>query len=295
MKNTWLYLLGACLPLMAVPAAAQDKSTIEKQEDTDEPVRVRLSTGLNYSIGDYGDVSDTKVVSLPLSLKLSQGPISFRVSTAYVRITGNSSLIDTPQGRGGGSGGGGSGSGNSGSGSGSSGNDVIPEDPAAPLANNQRNGFGDVNVAMTYSFDFGDDLYLDVTGKVKLPTASTSKRLGTGKVDVTAGLDLIKDIGDASLYVAGYRRFNGSTAARPLRDVWGFATGASYRLNDTLVIGGDYDWQQSSFAGNGPSSEVTGWGSFRLNDAMRLTVYASTGLSTNSADFATGATISFRM
>jgi hypothetical protein len=292
MKKFWLYLLGSCLPVVAFPAAAQDNNADEKQEDYAEPVRFRLSTGLNYSIGDYGDTVDTKVVSLPLSVKLSKGPLSFRISSAYVRIIGPSSLIDTPQDRGGGSGGGG---GSDGSGSGSSGNDVIPDDSGTVPANNQRNGFGDLNVAMTYSFDFGDDLYLDVTGKVKLPTASTSKRLGTGKVDVTAGLDLIKDIDDASIYVAGYRRFNGSTAARPLRDVWGFAAGASYRINDTVVVGGDYDWQQSSFAGNGPSSEITGWSSFKLTDVMRLTIFASTGLSTNSADFATGATVSFRM
>ena len=46
-----------------------------------------------------------------------------------------------------------------------------------------------MSVTLGYSFDFGHDLYLDATGRVKLPTASRSKRLGTGKVDVTLGAD----------------------------------------------------------------------------------------------------------
>lgn len=151
-----------------------------------------------------------------------------------------------------------------------------------------------MTVGLTYSFDFGSDFFADVTGKVKIPTASTRKRLGTGKVDVTAGLDLVKNVGDASLYIGGRRRFNGSTTTRPLRDTWGFGGGVSLRASRVVSLGLDYDWQQSSFRGSGPSSEVTASSSFRLDRKTRFQIYGSTGFTTNSADLAGGATISRR-
>jgi hypothetical protein len=196
------------------------------------------------------------------------------------------------------SGSGSSGSGSSGSGSAGSGSGTSTTGGGVQgtgiLSPRNRNGIGDVTVGLTYSFDFGSDFFADVTGKVKIPTASTRKRLGTGKVDITAGLDLVKNVGNASLYVGGRRRFNGSTTTRPLRDTWGFGGGLSLRASRVVSLGLDYDWQQSSFRGSGPSSEITASSSFRLDRKTRFQIYGSTGFTTNSADLAGGATISRR-
>ena len=101
--------------------------------------------------------------------------------------------------------------------------------------------------------------YTDATGKVKLPTVWGSNRLGTGKVDFTASIDLSKDIGPASIYLSRRRRFTGRPAGSSIRSVWGAGGGASIRASRSITLGGDYDWQQSSFAGGQGSSEVTGW------------------------------------
>lgn len=324
MKYAHSYVIGAALMATACPLAAQaqEKQDMNARKDkTDDPAVFRLSTGVTYSVGDYGDTRDTKVIAAPLSVKVTKGPFSLRVSSAFVRISGPGSLIDTPQGRDVGFGGGDSGSSNSGpgssnsgsgssgsggsnsgsgsSGSGSSGSggsssggtDIVP---GSTFPSSKRSGFGDVSVTAAYSLDLGNDFYADISGKVKLPTASTAKRLGTGKVDVTTGLDLVKDIGNVSVYVGGRRRFNGSSTAPPLRDVWGFGGGASLRASKSVSLGVDYDWQQSSSLGNGPSSEITGWSSFRLGGGVSLTVFGSTGFTANSADFSGGATIGFR-
>jgi hypothetical protein len=194
------------------------------------------------------------------------------------------------------SGSGSSGSGSSGSGSsGSSGGGTITTGgTAAPLLNNKRSGFGDVNVALTYSIDLGGDFYFEPTAKVKLPTASRAKRLGTGEVDFTLSADLVKDVGNASFYVNGRRKFAGKPTGSTIRSTWGASAGASVRAADGFTLGADYDWQQSTFAGRKASSEVTGWANLRLADGLGLTLFASTGLNSNSADFATGATVSFR-
>lgn len=206
-----------------------------------------------------------------------------------------------------GSGGSGSsGSGSSGSGSGSSGSGATGAGssgtstaggvvaPGSGLVDNRRSGIGDLTMAATYSFDLGNAFYADVTGKLKLPTASRTKRLGTGKIDVTTSLDLIKDVGPASFYVSGRRKFAGKPAGSSLRSVWGAGGGASVLVAPGVSVGADYDWQQASFKGGQASSEVTGWTYFRLNRAIGMTLYAGTGLNTASADFLGGATLTVR-
>lgn len=165
--------------------------------------------------------------------------------------------------------------------------------PVAPIS--RRSGLGDVGVTLGYSFDLAETTYLDTSARVKLPTASTARRLGTGKVDLTLGADLVQDIGDATVYIGGRRKFVGRDAGSTLRDVWGAGAGASYRLVGGTFIGADYDWQQSTTLGRGPSSEVTGWINFGVSRRIRAQVFASTGLSTNSADFAGGLTLSYRL
>jgi hypothetical protein len=308
--------LTAAAILLALPTIAVAQSAPDKQEQKRDPATWRFNTGLSYSQGDYGDTRDTKVTAVPIGVKYSRGGLSLRVSVPYVYISGPGSLIQTPEGRDAGSGGndsgsssnsgsgsnssgsGSSGSGSSGSGSAGSGSGTSTtgggiQGTGIPSSRN-RNGIGDVTVGLTYSFDFGSDFFADVTGKVKIPTASTRKRLGTGKVDITAGLDLVKNVGSASLYVGGRRRFNGSTTTRPLRDTWGYGGGVSVRASRVISLGLDYDWQQSSFRGSGPSSEITASSSFRLDSKTRFQIYGSTGFTTNSADLAGGATISRR-
>lgn len=166
--------------------------------------------------------------------------------------------------------------------------------PAIGLVDNRRSGLGDASASLTYGLDLGNHFYADVSGKLKLPTASTGKRLGTGKVDVTTSLDLGKDVGPASFYVSGRRKFAGKPAGSIIRSVWGAGGGASVRASRGLTLGADYDWQQSSFAGGQSSSEITGWAYARLAPKMGLTLYAGTGLNQASANILGGATVTVR-
>jgi hypothetical protein len=322
----------------AQTATADSATNAEEKKTT---ASFRFSTGISYSKGAYGEIVDTEVIAIPLSLTYKDGPLKIRVSVPFVKITGPGSLISTPEGRdvsigsnsgsgssNSGSGSSSSGSGSSGSGSGSSGSGssgsgssgsgssgsgssgsgssgsggsgsssggtVVGSGPLPPLLDNKRSGFGDVNVALTYSIDLGGSFFFEPTAKVKLPTASRTKRLGTGEVDFTLSADLVKDVGNASFYINGRRKFAGKPTGSTIRSTWGAGAGASVRAGDGFTLGADYDWQQSAFAGRKDSSEVTGWANMRLADGLGLTLYASTGLNNNSADIAAGATVSVR-
>lgn len=325
MPKSRIGLLTASVMLLAPGTAMADEPA--KQQEQDDPGVWRLSTGVNYSEGDYGDVEGTKVVSMPVAIKYKRNRFTFRVSVPYVHVDGPGSLLDTPQGRdagfgdddgfdddNSGSGSGSSGSGSSGSGSGSSGSNsgsgssgsgggsdddfddisggnVIP----VPGASSSRGGLGDVSVTLGYSLPLTESTWFDLSGRVKLPTASTAKRLGTGKVDVTLGGNLVQDIGDLSLSAGARYRFLGKPAGSTLRNTWGAGAGLSYRLPGDTIVGADYDWRESARAGRGTSSDATGWINFGLTKGVRMQVFASTGLNARSADFAGGLSLSVRL
>lgn len=269
---------------------------------------VRISIGANFSSGDYGTTDRTQVYSVPVGVRWTSGNFNLRVSVPYVVLDGPGSLIDTPQGRDGGgmddSGGGRSdgsgrgrgrgGSGDSGSGGGSGGAELDDDDVLAPGTSDRSSGLGDVSVAAGYSLPLTDSLFVDAGVRVKMPTASRARRLGTGQLDVTTSLDLAYEFDGGSIYAGGRRKFAGNSATSAFQNIWGAGGGASFRLSSGVSVGADYDWSQPSVAGNGDISEVTGWMSFRLNRQVRMNLFAATGLTTNSTDFSSGATLSYR-
>lgn len=297
------------------PGLAHAQSDKVEKQVLATPGNFRVSTGFGYSKGDYGDVTSTEVFSVPVSLTYTEGPWKVRLSVPWVHIDGPGSLLSTPQGTGGGSGGSGNGGevevvDDHGGGiidddededededdSAAAGNRIAaaPTGPAIPLRN-QRSGIGDASVSVTYSIDLGGDFYLEPTARLKLPTASRRKRLGTGKVDLTLGSDLVKEVGDATFYVHGRRKLTGKPSNSSIRSTWGAGAGASLMVKDGLAIGADYDWQQSAFRGDQSASEVTGWVNARLAPGFSLTAYAGTGLNRNSADFLAGLGLSIRL
>jgi hypothetical protein len=348
-RATAAVICAGALPVQvaAQEAAPSDSGSlpVTQREAGTANSSLRLSTGLNFSKGDYGDPQDTEVYSVPVAVTYKRGGFKLRVSVPWVRVDGPASLLLTPEGRdktnngaqSGGSGGasgsnGGGSSGseievededddaviddeggvdNSGSGGGGSDDDGSDDDdddgaatggttggttPVTQIASvmQRRSGFGDVNVAATYSFDLGGDFYFEPTARVKLPTASRQKRLGTKKVDVTVSADLVKDIGKFSFYLHGRRKFAGKPDGSTIRSTWGAGGGFSLSAAKGISLGVDYDWQQSTFSGRTPSSEFTGWTSIRLSPRWNMTAYGLVGTNENSARYGAGMSISYR-
>lgn len=252
-----------------------------------------LSTGATYSSGDYGDLTDTKVFAVPFSLTVRNGNWKFRASIPWVSISGPALLIQTP-------GGSGSGGGGPGGGPGPSAGDAVGDDNGGSGGGGshdhtgRRSGIGDVNLAATYDLDLGHDFYVEPGVKLKVPTASRRKRIGTGKADVTVSSDLVKDIGPWTFYAGARRRFVGQATGFNLRSTWGAGAGASFRATRRVLVGADYDWQQSAVQGRGPSSELSGWASMPLVSRARLTLSATKGFTRNSARYAAAAIVSYR-
>lgn len=224
---------------------------------------VQFSVGADYSSGDYGTTPDTNILAVPVGFKLKQGDFFVRASLPWLRVEGPAVPGD---------------------------GGAIPG--AGPTTS--RSGIGDLTMAAGYSLPIGDTTYFDLTGKVKLPTASETKGLGTGTTDFTAEGELTQVFGMTSVSLRGGRRFNGSTAAFPLKDVW--QAGASiYHTAGDVTLGLDYDWREGALPTAPDRSELTGSIGYKLNDAFRLQGYAYTGLSNGSPNLGGGLQLVYRI
>ena len=255
LKTTSAFAVIVTAALTAVPAMAQDDDSY-----------IQLSTGVDYSSGDYGDPQDTDMLAFPVAVKYQSGDFYIRASTAWVDVSGPEGFIPGDGG-------------------------VNPGTPGGAVSS--RSGMGDVNVTAGYSFFLGDNTYFDAVGKVKLPTASESKFLGTGSTDFTAQGELLHTIGNVSLSLTGGRRLNGSSDLYALEDVWLGGAGV-YVTADKATFGLDYQWREGAIAGAPDISEATASVTYKLNDALRLQGYGYTGFADGSPDLGGGAQVLFR-
>lgn len=246
-------IAAACLNVaISSPALAEDY--------------LQFSTGVDYSSGDYGDVEDTEILSVPFAVKYNTDAFFIRASIPYLHVKGPGSVVPGDGG-------------------------PIPGGTSGTVTS--QDGIGDLSLSAGYSFRLADNTFFDVNGKVKLPTASESKRLGTGTTDFTAEAEIVQLFGPLSVSARGGRRFNGSSALFPLQDVW--QAGASiYHQSGDLTLGVDYDWREGSLSTASDRSELTGSATYKLSDSLRLQGYGYTGFTDGSPDAGGGLQLLYR-
>lgn len=244
---------------------AQTADVVEPSARQTPRTTVQLASGISFSDGDYGRTSSTQVVSIPLSLRVRRGPWSLRLALSHLTIDGPASIVDADGGE-------------------------VAGDPT-----DTRSGFGDVSVTVARYLDLTATTRLTGEVRVKLPTASQSERLSTGTTDVMLRGRLTQELGDLSLRAGAQRRFAGGDGRVVVRDTWGASGGASLALEGEVITGIDLTWLQSSYAGNGDSSNATAFVSMPLARRIRMTGYGAAGVSRNSADFTLGASVTWRI
>lgn len=244
---------ASALMLAATPALA------------DEPY-IQVNLGVDYSSGDYGDVEDTDFLAIPVGVKYQADSFYLKASTSWIEVEGPSGVIPGDGG-------------------------VTPGAPGGEVTS--RSGVGDLWLTAGYSLPVGNATWFDAVGKVKLPTASEEKFLGTGSTDFTAQGELLHSLGNVSLAAYGGRRFNGSSEVFDLRDVW-LAGAGMYVSADRVMVGLDYDWRQASTETGPDISEATASLTYKLSDALRLQGYGYTGFADGSPDLGGGMQVLYR-
>ena len=189
---------------------------------------------------------------------------NIRASTSYLRVTSPSFV--TPDG------------------------EFIDSGNVASVKRVTEEGMGDINIAGTYNL-LDDRKYpvgLDVSAKVKIPTADEDKFLGTGKTDFGLNTEIFQSFGNWSPYWNVGYKWRGDPKDFNLKNIWSSSIGTDYRINDTFNVGIGYDWQQKTTKFSENAQEASAYVNYRVNDSNKLNFYMLTGFSNASPNFGSG-------
>ena len=222
--------------------------------------------GIDYSRGDYGTGSETKILSIPFMARYDIDPWRFKLTVPYLRVTGEGDVI-----------------------------------PGVGRTNRGRrgerteSGIGDSVLAATYGGlrDAQSQSGLDLTAKLKLPTGDENRGLGTGSTDETIQVEPYKTIDRLTLFgTLGYTFFGHSDVVE-LKNGFLYEVGASARLDATDSVGASLFGRQRVVEGGSPQRELTVFWNRRVAKAQRLQAYFLLGLADGSPDVGIGASALF--
>jgi len=242
------------------------------EEKVGETLSLSVTAGALYSSGDYGAQQETNILVVPFNLRARTGPLRFSAVLPYLRIDSPGIVV----------------------GGGDLGPIII--DPNAPVLRTKRDGFGDLTLGAAYEFSSAliEGVDFDLSGRVKLPTSSESKSLGTGKTDFAVALDISHAIGTWAPFVNVGYRFFGEPAGLNLHNGVSASVGTTKQFGPVVAIF-SYDYSQAVTSATEDAHELFAAVSGPLIDRLNWTGYGIVGLSKGSPDYGIGLLLTFRM
>jgi hypothetical protein len=233
------------------------------------PWSVSLSSGFDYTRGDYGTSEDTETLYLPVTLGIETGPFITKLTVPYL-WSGGGSVI-----------GGGD-------------DAIIIGDDGVNLGKNW--GLGDVVTSLTYVFypNLTALPIVELTSRVKWATGDEDKGLSTGKNDYSLQLDVSKSFGRLTPFAGFGYRFLGTSAILDLNGVAFASGGLGVRITDRLSAGAVYDWQQAATSTTTDSHGISPYASYRVTKHISMNPYGVVGLSESAPDYGVGLQFAFR-
>lgn len=227
----------------------------------------RASTGMDFSSGYYGAPKRTEILYVPVTLQAAKGPWTLKAVIPFVRVSGPALLLDG-----------------------------AAEGAAGVRAAGHAEGLGDMNLSATVALEslYTLGLYVDLTGRVKAPTASFAKGLGTGAWDGAFQVDVAKTLGDFMPFVSfGYRR-TGQPTVFTLRDVAFGSAGLQYTWSERVTTGLSCDLREAAIKGAAAPQEGTAYFNYKFSDDWSANFYGVVGFSENSPSASGGVVVTFR-
>lgn len=210
--------------------------------------------GMDYSSGDYGTGTTSEIWYVPVVGKYETGPMTYKVTVPWLRIT-------NPE--------------------------VGPDgDPLPGGCRDVESGLGDTVTSASYALLDGSEggVMLDLIGKIKFPTADEDQCLGTGKTDYTAQVDIAKGFGRVTGFATlGWKKYgdpSGTDFDDPVFASLGFALPVAARTS----AGASYDWRQKVVSTGSEIQELTLFLTHKLNQEWKVQLYAVKGFSDASPD-----------
>lgn len=263
MRNSVLTASAVLVCIAVTPAAAQQAPTTKSVVEE----ALTLSTGVDYSSGKYGLPNTTSILVVPFALRAKVGDFAFTGSIPYLTIRG-SGVVVGPDGK---------------------------PIPGVPTTGGTRSGLGDVTLGAEYyvpSASLGG-LDLGIGGRVKIPTASKSKQLTTGKTDETVFVDASYTFGNVSPFLNVGYRFLGSPSGVSLRNGPTASVGSTFMVGKTILMA-SYDYSRATTTTTKGSHDLFGGITVPATKRLMITGYGSAGLSSGAPDYDVGLLLSLK-
>lgn len=222
-----------------------------------------IGTGFDYSRGDYGFTTDTEMISVPLNVGYDSANWLLRLTVPWVNVKGPATVVNGSA-------------------------------TARPTTSSES-GIGDTFVTATRRVgEVGGGVHVDVTARVKLPTADDGRGLGTGEFDYYGQIDLYRTFGSITPFATlGYRSL-GDNAIYVLKDGPYAAAGAHFRASDATVISTSFDWRERLNATTDHSMEAAVYVTHDFDRRWQVMAYALKGMTNASPDFGGGLQVNYR-
>ena len=251
--------------------------------------RLTLRIAPEFSSGDYGDDSDTDVWYVPLSVRyqFTEFPLTsyqydrltLGVTIPYIRVNGPGGVV-----------------GGTGGPIDIHGQERSPAVLGDSTTASDEAGLGDILLKLFYHLLPAPSSklpWLTVSGKIKIPSASESKGLGTGEADYTLFSELYQPLGAWGIFAGGGYRFMGDPEDFDLNDRWLASAGFDVQLASAVSAGLSYDYRESTTSSSAAAHELSPWLSFGVFGAFRIEPYGLIGLSSGSPDYGLGVRLSW--
>lgn len=222
-----------------------------------------LSSGVDYSRGDYGEAVTSETWYVPVIGKYESGSMIYKLTIPWLRITNPS---------------------------------VGPDGvPLAGDCDRIESGLGDTVASADYAVLDGRDggnLLVDLVGKVKLPTGDEDHCLGTGKSDFSGQVDVTQGMGPVTGFATlGWKKL-GDPSDTDFRDPVFASLGLVTRVASSISVGLAYDWRQKVTSDGDEIQELTLFGTRKLSPDWKVQLYALAGFSDASPDAGGGLLLS---
>lgn len=260
-------------------ARTYDRKTIE-DDYTSVPVykdrQITFTTGYDYSSGKFNLPANTNISYIPYSLQYETGKWEFKINSGYISFAAPKNVVPVIEGA-----------------------PLVTDVDLTPTdryRNPRKDGFGDVYLSAKYSIEnpYSNDLYIDLTGRIKIPTANEYKGLGTGKVDYIVKADFAYLMGNFMPFATLGYRFIGKTHLYDLQNSFFASVGASYYLTYDTSIGVSYEYRESATPGFNSPKEIFAYTDVQINDHWGVNFYGVVGLNNVTTDYGLGTQLRYK-
>ena len=259
--------------LLAVPMLCATLLSVPRQACAATDGETSIILGAEYTSGDYGTSSKTKIWYFPVTLRYETDANAASVTVSYLSVEGRGDVVVS-------GGGGGMGMGAQ-----------TAKRTTTRTGTRTDSGFGDVILTGTHKLSGTASSRIDLTGKIKLGTADETDNLGTGENDYAVQLDFENVADSNTVYGSAGYKFLGDPPGTDYKNVFYGSIGFSHKLDAARAAGLVYDAQQSALSGGSGLSELTLFLSNKLDKKTRLTGYILKGFSNGSPDWGLGVTL----